>query len=133
MKENLWHLHLGHPSTARLKALASTQVISLSADLIKGDNKCLICTSANQHTQPIFKKTKSTKTYIKGEKFYTDLCEPVSKKTPLQYFITFRDKSTKYIFVSLIAKKSETNTKINNFLTHLDNQFGIKPKIFHTD
>jgi len=87
---------------------------------------------------------KMTKTSFTGfperapdllELIHTDVCGPMSStaRGGFQYFITFTDNLSRYVYVYLMKHKSETFEKFKEFQSEVENQCGKKIKALRSD
>ena len=69
------------------------------------------------------------------ELVHTDVCGPMSTqaKGGYEYFITFTDDLSRYGYVYLMRRKSETFEKFKEFRVEVENQLGKRIKAIRSD
>lgn len=125
----LWHFRFGHAS---LNKTSSLQRFYPSIELNK-NMICDVCKFARQ-------KRKSFPTSInRASKIFgllhMDLWGPfaVDSIHGYKYFLTILDDHSRFTWVILIKGKHETQMHIQNFITMVQNQFGVAVKRIRTD
>ncbi|TYZ61361.1 hypothetical protein PybrP1_003638 [[Pythium] brassicae (nom. inval.)] len=107
----LWHKRMGHPNFSYLQAMLKQQSIQgLSAPdiYIQRLDQCSSCIYAKPHRQPFNKRTVDRAKFLL-QKAHTDMNGPLPIPTlsGCQYFLTFIDDSTRYMFIYVIKRKSD--------------------------
>ena len=71
----------------------------------------------------------------KLELVHTDVCGPMSTKAKggYEYFITFIDDYSRYGYMYLMRRKSETFEKFKEFRADVENQLGKRIKAIRSD
>jgi len=133
LKENsttLWHKRLGHISKPRIQRLVSDEILE-PLDLSDFE-VCVECIKG--------KRTNITKLGAKRAKdilelVHTDICGPFP--TPSwngqKYFISFIDDYSRYGYLYLIHKKSQSLEVFKSFKAEVELQLGKKIKVVKSD
>jgi hypothetical protein len=110
----LWHNRLGYIGLIPLQRLLSQANISLSNTEIRDymQNIYEICIQS-KYDRKINKSSTSAAEYGIGERIYSDIRGPISPKTynSYRYYITFLDKASRYLYISLLRSKDEAIKK----------------------
>ena len=113
-KLRLWHNRLGHIGLIPLQRLLSQANISLSNTEIRDymQDICEICIQS-KYNKKINKSSTSAAEFGIGERIHSDIGGPISPKTynGYRYYITFLDKASRYLYISLLRSKDEAIKK----------------------
>ncbi|UYV61249.1 hypothetical protein LAZ67_1004106 [Cordylochernes scorpioides] len=73
--------------------------------------------------------------YVKGELIYSDVCGPMSKRSPggSLYFVSFKDDFSRFRVAYFIRHKSDVLEKFKEFVKRVRTETGNKIKRFRTD
>ena len=128
------HQRMGHISLQALKTLAKSQNIILKTNSFNID-QCPECNEAKMISQRHKIPLSNLQSIDYLEKVSSDICGPISPKTwdKFRYFITFLDKRTRFLEVTLLKKKSEALQAFKDFKQKAENQSGKPIKRLHTD
>lgn len=128
-----WHKALGHPGRNILKNKAAFQDGENILPSAPKNFFCESCTlSKSVHKPPKEKHRRSKELF---ELIHSDIVGPIPT-TSLggnQYFCTIIEDSTRYTWVYPLRKKSDVADKLENFVRHINTQFGLKIKRLRTD
>jgi hypothetical protein len=119
-----------------LQRLLSQANISLSNKEIKNymQDICEICIQS-KYDRKINKSSTSAAEYGIGERIHSDIGGPISPKTynGYRYYITFLDKASRYLHISLLRSKDEAIKKFTLYKQLVENQLNKKIKEIFTD
>ena len=129
--QDLWHRRLGHAAAIYLRGLLPKK--SSKVEL----SYCDACVRAKNHRRP-FKTNRDPKEVKAGsvlDVVVSDLCGPFRTKSKggKRYFATIIDVASRYIFIFLLAAKSDFNAVFRRWVAFCKVQFGTVPKRFHSD
>jgi hypothetical protein len=125
----LWHFRFGHLSNSRLSDL--TQMYPN----ISVDNKivCDVCHFAKQRKLPFTSSNSIAKSNF--ELLHLDIWGPLS--TPSihghRYFLTIVDDHSRFVWIILLKSKASVSTHVQNFVTLIETQFQVTPKVIRSD
>ena len=108
-KERLWHRRHGYIGEKNLKKLADKRLVNnFDYDVSKQIGFCETCTRGKHHRNP-FQSTGGTCSNELLELVYSDVCGKMNTKSieGADYFFTFIDDKTHYVWVSPLKHKSE--------------------------
>jgi hypothetical protein len=129
-KTALWHFRLGHTSLNRLELMKK---LYPDIEVNKIDFCCDICHLAKQRKLPY------DLSYIRAshclELLHMDIWGPFSTPTPHghKYFLTIVDDFSRFTWIILMKAKSETASKIQDFIQFVESHFSHKVKILRSD
>jgi hypothetical protein len=125
----LWHFRFGLLSNSRL-----SDMIHLYPN-ISVDNKvvCDVCHFAKQRTLPFNTSHSIAKTNF--ELLHFDIWGPLSTASihGHRYFLTILDDHSRFVWIVLLKSKASVSSHVQNFITLIENQFHITPKIIRSD
>ncbi|CAL8167736.1 unnamed protein product [Prunus armeniaca] len=126
----LWHRHLGHISTERMKILVKEQILP---SLTFTNDKIFIECVKGKLTKT--KKKCATHSSDLLEIIHTDICGPFPHQTidGNHYFITFIDDHYRFGYLYLIPEKSQAFEMFKIFQTEVERQLQKKIKIVRSD
>jgi len=134
-KEFIWHRRYGHLGEQNLKLIARNNLVEgFDFDHKKDLNFCEPCANGkNQRKQ--FPKDDEKKSRKPLELIHTDVCGKMNQKSlsDSEYFVTFIDDATRYIWVYFIKNKSEVFEKFILFKNQVEKQFDYKLKTLRSD
>ena len=109
-KEELWHRRYGHLNSSSLKELASDELVK-DFDyhhVTKDSPVCEPCCKGKQHRSP-FPQSSDRRAANPLDLIHSDVCGKMSSKalSGAEYFVTFIDDKTRYVWVYIIKKKSD--------------------------
>ncbi|GJY49115.1 putative RNA-directed DNA polymerase [Tanacetum coccineum] len=126
-KSKLWHSRLGYINKKRIAQLQKDRVLE-SFDF-KSDDVCKSCLLGKMTKSPF------TGTCERGEGLldlvHTDVCGPFRSATKdgKCYYVTFTDDFSRYGYVYLIKRKSDTFKVFKKYQNKVENQLGRKIKL----
>ena len=115
-KEAIWHCRLGHLSLTSLRRLAqSNMVVVFNYDPEKaseGIGFCELCVEGKSHRLP-FPPCQGKRSSTPLKIVHSDVCGKLNVKSlgGAQYFLTFIDDSTRYVWIYVLKQKDEVFTK----------------------
>jgi hypothetical protein len=119
-----------------LQRLLSQANISLSNTEIRDymQNIYEICIQS-KYNRKINKSSTSAAEYSIGERIHSDIRGPISPKTynSYRYYITFLNKASRYLHISLLRSKDEAIKKFTLYKQLVKNQLNKKIKEIFTD
>jgi hypothetical protein len=131
-----WHNRLGHIGLQPLKRILDQAKIKISLSELEEylDYTCEICVKS-KYNRNINKKSMSDTSYKIGERIHSDIGGPISPITHdgYRYYITFLEKTSRYLDISLLKTKDEAYNKFIRYKNISENQTGNKIKEFFTD
>lgn len=132
--ENLWHKRFGHLGEQNLKLLSRNELVcDFNYDVSKSIEFCEPCAFGKNHRSKFPEsRTRSTRVL---ELIHSDICGKVNSKSigGAEYFISFIDDYSRYIWVYFIKNKSEAYSKFCEFQVMIENVTGNKIGTFRSD
>ena len=127
----LWHLRLGHINLDRINRLVKDgplRKINVSTLPI-----CESCLEGKMTKRPFSVKGERSKEPL--QPVQSDICGPLSvqDRGGYEYFVTFIDDYSRYGYVFLMHKKSETFGKFKEFMAEAEKQLGKSLKSLRLD
>jgi hypothetical protein len=94
-----------------------------TGNISQEDIKCEICIQAKMVNLP-FSTNQIAKSSYFGEVIHSDICGPITPKTSKnhQYFATFLDDFTGYLYIAVLARKSDIYTACSDFISNINMQ-----------
>ena len=126
-----WHYKLGHIGIEPLIRILKSLDIKVNKEEIDEFklNNCPIC----QHSKSrkiINKVSRNIKEFKVLDRIYSDIGGPIAKSYDnYRYYITFLDRASKYLAVTLLKTKDEAHHAFNNFKALVENQNGNGKRI----
>ena len=127
----LWHLRLGHINLDRINRLVKNG--SLSQLEIGTLPVCESCLEGKMTKRPFIRKgIRATQPL---ELIHSDVCGPMSVRARggYEYYVTFIDDYSRYAYVYLMQRKSETFERFKEFRAEVENQLGKTIKSLRSD
>ena len=134
-KEDVWHRRYGHLGAQGLRQLA---VEGLVEGFDYGGSKnvsfCESCTEGKHHRNP-FPSASGERAKELLELVYSDVCGKVNTKSlgGAEYFLTFIDDKSRYVWVYLLKKKNEVFKRFLEWKAMVENGCGRKLKVLRSD
>ena len=127
----LWHLRLGHINLDRITRLTKDGPLR---DLRVGSLPVCESCLEGKMTKRSF-SAKGTRAKEPLQLVHSDVCGPVSVQARggYEYFVTFIDDYSRYGYVYLMHRKSETFGKFKEFLAEAEKQLGKSLKTLRSD
>ena len=118
----LWHLRLGHINLDRINRLVQDgplRKLNVGTLLV-----CESCLEGKMTKRPFLAKGERSKEPL--QIVHNDVCGPLSVQARggYEYFFTFIDDYSRYGYVYLMHKKSETFGKFKEFMAEAEKQLG---------
>ncbi|UYV73992.1 hypothetical protein LAZ67_11001747 [Cordylochernes scorpioides] len=133
---DIWHQRMGHVNPIKLTQMFENNVFE---DDIKIREKpdsllCEACIYGKQNRKVFHASTSPNSTYP-GELIYSDVCGPMSKRSPggSFYFVSFKDDFSRFRVAYFIRHKSDVLEKFKEFVKRVRTETGNKIKRFRTD
>lgn len=133
--ELMWHRRFGHLGEGNLKVLARDNLVTgLTYDTSCELDLCEACVGGKIHKKPFSKCDDKTKK-VPLELIHSDVCGKLNSKSlgGGEYFLTFTDDSTRYVWVYILKHKDEVFEKFQEWKNLVENQFGCKVKTLRSD
>ncbi|KAK3888840.1 hypothetical protein Pcinc_007106 [Petrolisthes cinctipes] len=135
LDENIWHRRYGHLGIDNLKILVRDDLVDgLNCDVNKELEFCEACVKGKSKKSPFpCNKVKPDREPL--ELIHSDVCGKINKKSLSngEYFVTFIDDATRYVWVYILKGKHEVFAKFKEWKKCVENQMGRKMKILRTD
>ena len=127
----LWHLRLGHISLDRINRL--TKDGPLRELRVGSLPVCESCLEGKMTKRPFSGKGERAKEPL--ELVHSDVCGPlnVQARGGYEYFVSFIDDFSRYAYIYLMQRKSETFEKFKEFRAEAEKQLGRSLKTFRSD
>ena len=127
----LWNLRLGHINLDRINRLVNDgplRKLNVGTLLV-----CESCLESKMTKRPFSAKGERSKEPL--QLVHSDVCGPLSVQARggYEYFITFIDDYSRYGYVYLMHKKSETFGKFKEFMAEAEKQLGKSLKTLRSD
>ena len=127
----LWHLRLGHINLDRINILVKDgplRELNVGSLLV-----CESCLEGKMTKRPFSAKGERAKDPL--ELVHSDVCGPlnVQARGGYEYFVSFIDDYSRYDYVYLMQRKSETFAKFKEFLAEAEKQLGKSLKTLRSD
>ena len=130
----LWHRRYGHLGVRNLKKLASSRMVEGFQGTLTGElGLCEPCAYGKQHRTPFpVSQTRSSELL---ELVHTDVCGRMEVKslTGNEYFVTFIDDKSRYIWVYFLKQKSQVFETFRNWKALAENESGKRLKTLRSD
>ncbi len=127
----LWHCRLGHINEQRVKKLHRNGLLD-SFDFEPFDT-CVSCLLGKMTKDPFLGIGERANDLL--GLVHTDVCGPINimARGGYFYFITFTDDISRYGYIYLMRRKSESFDKFKEYKSEVENQLGKKIKILRSD
>lgn len=130
-----WHRRLGHRHPGVISRITNEKlgeglkIVECGIQLT-----CEPCIEGKLARNPMPKVAERKSTQVL-DLIHTDLCGPMRTTTPggKRFLMTMIDDYSRYTVVYLLAKKSEAQGKIKEYVRFVETLFGRKPKIVRSD
>ena len=134
-KEDVWHRRFGHLGARNLQKLAKEKLVDgFDYDVSKEINFCESCTEGKQHRQK-FPASSGSTTEKPLDLVHSDVCGKINVQSlsGAEYFLTFTDEKTRYVWVYVLKHKSEVFDKFLEWKALVEKSSGQKVKALRTD
>ena len=129
------HQRMGHINLKAIKRLAKDQNLTIKNNNSFRIDQCPECLEGKMISQKHKISLSNIKTIEYLDLVSSDICGPINPKTwdNYKYFITFLDKSTRFLEVILLKKKSEALNAFKVYKAKAENQSNKRIKRLRTD
>ena len=134
-RENLWHRRFGHLGERNLQMLKKVDLVKgFDYNVSKDVKFCESCVSGKIHRTPFPKSGRERAEEPLGL-VHSDLCGKISSPSlgQAEYFVTFIDDKTHYVWVSVVKHKHQVFQKFVEWKALVEKSSGHKIKKFRTD
>ena len=134
-KERLWHCRYGHLGEKNLKKLVGKRLVdNFDYDVSKEIGFCETCIGGKHHRNP-FQSTGGTCSNELLDLVHSDVCGKMNAKSIgwAEYFLTFIDDKTRYVWVYPLKHKSEVLDCFLEWKAMVEKTSGHKLKVLRTD
>ncbi|UYV79406.1 hypothetical protein LAZ67_17002496, partial [Cordylochernes scorpioides] len=133
---DIWHQRMGHVNPIKLTQMFENNVFEENIKIREkpGSLLCEACIYGKQNRNVFHASTSPNSTYP-GELIYSDVCGPMSKRSPgvSLYFVSFKDDFSRFRVAYFIRHKSDVLEKFKEFVKRVRTETGNKIKRFRTD
>ena len=133
---NVWHQRFGHLNETSLKQLAKEGLVDglSSDDLSDKFDVCESCIKGKIHRTP-FPKTGGKRADEPLGLVHSYVCGKINSKSLSggEYFLTFIDDKTRYIWVYILKQKSEVFERFLEWKSMVERSTGRNLKVLHSD
>lgn len=134
-RESLWHRRYGHLGVQSLQKLAREGLVKgLTYNPSKGVEFCETCVGGKHKTTP-FQASESQRAVKPLDLVHSDVCGKLNTRSRggAEYFLTFIDDCTRYIWVYLLKHKSEVVKCFQTWKARVENESGRKVNTLRSD
>ena len=133
-KEDLWHRRYGHLGVKSLQKLSRGNLVEEFDYNASNDiSFCEPCLKGKHRRSqfPMHSEKKSQPL----ELVHSDVCGKLSSKSlgGAEYFVTFIDDNTRYVWVYVIKRKSDVFKRFCEWKIEVEKSLGQSVKVLHTD
>ncbi|UYV67002.1 hypothetical protein LAZ67_4003628, partial [Cordylochernes scorpioides] len=133
---DIWHQRMGHVNPIKLTQMFENNVFGEDIKIREKPDSllCEACIYGKQNRKVFHASTSPNSTYP-GELIYSDVCGPMSKRSPggSLYFVSFKDDFSRFRVAYFIRHKSDVLEKFKEFVKRVRTETGNKIKRFRTD
>ncbi|UYV60728.1 hypothetical protein LAZ67_1002045 [Cordylochernes scorpioides] len=133
---DIWHQRMGHVNPIKLTQMFENNVFEENIKIREKPDSllCEACIYGKQNRKVFHASTSPNSTYP-GELIYSDVCGPMSKRSPggSLYFVSFKDDFSRFRVAYFIRHKSDVLEKFKEFVKRVRTETGNKIKRFRTD
>ena len=132
--EDIWHRRFGHLGVASLQKIARDKLVTgFDFDANSKLVFCEACPQGKQHRNKFSTNARRAKEPLKL--VHSDLCGKMGEKSlsGAEYFLSFIDDSTRYVWVYFLKSKDEVFSKFVEWKAMVETSTGRKLKILHSD
>lgn len=130
----LWHERLGHVNQNILREMVNCGAVTGVKFADVKNFFCDACQLGKSHKLP-FKNRSDRTRYRPGEFAHSDMCGPLPYPSigGARFFVTFVDEISNYRYVFFLQHKSDVYEKFKEFDRMVENKFGRRLQVLHTD
>ena len=135
LNEDLWHRRYGHLGSDGLRQLAVEQLVDgFKFDRKKEISFCEACTEGKHHRSPFPTGGGTRAEHILGL-VHSDVCGKLSPSSAggAEYFVTFVDDKSRYVWAYMLKSKNEVFTKFRIWKAMVERSTGRKLKVLRSD
>ena len=135
LKEDVWHGRFGHLSVGSLKQLAADGLVDgFDFDRSKEISFCEPCVKGKHHRNP-FPSCGGTRAAEPLGLVHTDVCRKINVRSigGAEYFLTFVDDKTRYVWVYFLKPKEEVFSHFADWKAMVEKASGRKLKRVRSD
>ena len=134
-KEDLWHRRYGHLGVKSLQQLSRDNMVEgFDYNASNDISFCEPCLKGKHRRSqsPLYSEKRKPKPL---ELIHSDVCGKISSKSlgRAEYFVTFIDDKTRYVWAYAIKKKSDVFQKFCEWKAEVEKSLGQSVKILRTD
>ncbi|UYV63214.1 hypothetical protein LAZ67_2003462 [Cordylochernes scorpioides] len=133
---DIWHQRMGHVNPIKLTQMFENNVFEVNIK-IREKPDSLLCEAYiyGKQNRKVFHASTSPNSTYPGELIYSDVCGPMSKRSPggSLYFVSFKDDFSRFRVAYFIRHKSDVLEKFKEFVKRVRTETGNKIKRFRTD
>ncbi|UYV60408.1 hypothetical protein LAZ67_1001058 [Cordylochernes scorpioides] len=133
---DIWHQRMGHVNPIKLTQMFENNVFEENIKIREKPDSllCEACIYRKQNIKVFHASTSPNSTYP-GELIYSDVCGPMSKRSPggSLYLVSFKDDFSRFRVAYFIRHKSYVLEKFKEFVKRVRTETGNKIKRFRTD
>ena len=127
----VWHSRLGHPAFPIVRHIVKSRNLPCLAES-KSQSVCDSCQRAKSHQLPYGVSTSVST--VPFELVFSDVWGPAPTSVGRhEYYVSFIDDFSKYVWIYLLKKKSDVYQVFLNFQNFVERQFQCKIKTMQTD
>ena len=134
-KEDIWHYRYGHLSLKNLRKLAREELVrGFDYSVSKEVQFCESCLKGKQHKNP-YPNHSLNRSKEPLDLVHSDVCGKISEKSLSggEYFLTFTDDHSRYVWVYILKQKSEVFSKFCEWKAMVEKTYGRYLKAIRTD
>ena len=133
--QDIWHRRFGHLGIQNLRKLANEKMVDgLDCNVTTDTDLCEPCIGGKHHKSP-FPKSSSSHSKNPLNLVHSNVCGKMGEKSMggAEYFLTFVDDKTHYVWVYPLKKKSDVFEKFKLWKTMAEKSSGCVLKTLRTD
>ena len=134
-KECIWHRRYAHLGARNLERIAKEQLVDgFDYNSEKKPSFCEPCIDGKQCSMPFPKTEGESSAELLGV-VHSDVCGKIETKSlnGVEYFVTFIDDKSRFIWVYPLKHKSEVFKKFSEWRALVEKSSGMKVKVLRTD
>jgi transposase InsO family protein len=132
--ENIWHRRYGHIGIQNLKRLANDKLVNgFNFDVSKEIDICEACIEGKHHRSKFPTSIKQAEEPL--ELVHSDVCGKINVPSlgGAEYFLTFIDDKSRYVWVYFLKQKSEVFERFLEWKAQVENESNRQLKILRSD
>jgi transposase InsO family protein len=131
---NIWHRRYGHIGIQNLKRLANDKLVNgFNFDVSKEIDICEACIEGKHHRSKFPTSIKQAEEPL--ELVHSDVCGKINVPSlgGAEYFLTFIDDKSRYVWVYFLKQKSEVFERFLEWKAQVENESNRQLKILRSD